>query len=94
MFELSIEEVVYSHSVDISIKTQGELITIRAKYVFYDDFVCIMDSKHRIESIYVPVMDNNLEEKEILRNFLFDWIISDEGTSFMRAVFESKPPKI
>lgn len=94
MFELTIEDVVYSHSVEIHIKTQGEIIKIRARYVYDDDFVCITDTKHRISPVYVTVLDRELEEKEDLRNFLFDWIISDEGTNFMRAILDVKPPKL
>lgn len=94
MFQLTIEDVVYSHSVEIHIKTQGELIKIRARYVYNDDFVCITDAKHRISPVYVTVLDRELEEKEELRNFLFDWIISDEGTNFMRAILDVKPPRL
>ena len=94
MFELSIEDVIYSHSVEIHIKTQGELIKVRARYVYGDDFVCITDVKHRISPIYVNVRDRDLEEKEDIRNFLFDWVISDEGTDFMRKVLDVRPPKL
>lgn len=94
MFQLSIEDVIYSHSVEIHIKTEGELIKIRARYVYDDDFVCITDSKHRVNPVYVTVLDRNLEEKSDLRNFLFDWIISDEGTNFMRMVLDVKPPRL
>lgn len=94
MFQLSIEDVIYSHSVEIHIKTEGELIKIRARYVYDDDFVCITDSKYRVNPVYVTVLDRNLEEKSDLRNFLFDWIISDEGTNFMRLVLDVKPPRL
>lgn len=93
-FRLSIEDIIYSHSVEIHIKTEGELIKIRARYVFEDDTVCIVDSKHRTSPVYVNILDSDLEEKEMLRNFLFDWIISDDGTNFMREVLDSRPPRL
>ena len=96
MFELSIEKVVFSHSVEVQVKSGLGSIKIRARYIQNDDYVCITESKHRVNPIYISIntTDLDLNEQENLKNFLFEWIISEEGTNFMRIVFDSKPPKI
>jgi len=96
MFEMSIEEVLYTYLVEIHIKSGRDDLRIRAKYVEDDDYVCISESKHRVSPVYVHVnnIDLELDIKENLKNFLFEWIISEEGTDFMRLVFDSKPPKV
>ena len=93
MFEMKIEDITYVDWIEVKILTQGQSVVLRARYKQNDDYIVIDENRHRISPIRVK-KSMEIEDREDLKNEFFDWLISDDGTNFLRTIFEVRPPKV
>lgn len=89
MIELNVKDVQFYTTVEIEFFNKKTLYKIRGKHHKGSNRILISDSNYLIPPIFVETKESELDPEKI-KNLLFDWMISDEGINFQRALFGKK----